>query len=92
MQTLSPEFRYNYANFWLSIINSNVEGIKEYGTNLGVGELYGLFACMVTARSWESLSSKDGVAKKLTPEEVRFFQKTVMSPVMSNLLCQNVFS
>jgi len=37
---------------------------------LGVGELYPLFACMVTARSWESLSSQDGVSKKLTPKEV----------------------
>jgi aarF domain-containing kinase len=55
----------------LSIINSNVDGIKEYGNKLGVGNLYGLFACMVTARSWESLTSKDGVSKKLSPEEVK---------------------
>jgi aarF domain-containing kinase len=47
-----------------------VEGMKKYGMELGVGDLFPLFACMVTARSWESLTSKDGVSKKLTPEEV----------------------
>ena len=43
-------FRYNYAEFWQAIINRDVEQIKTTADTLGVGELYGLFACMVTAR------------------------------------------
>jgi hypothetical protein len=32
-----------------------VEAIRTAATALGVGELYGLFACMVTARSWNAI-------------------------------------
>jgi len=87
--TLSPEFRYNYAQFWLSIINSNVDGIKKYGRELGVGNLYGLFACMVTARSWESITSTDGgVAKKVTAEEEQRIRKNIGNylPQISQIL------
>ena len=42
--------RYNYSDFWQAIINRDVEGIKTAADVLGVGQLYALFACMVTAR------------------------------------------
>jgi len=72
LQTLPEDFRYNYSNLWLNILASNVNGIKKYGEALGVGNLYGLFACMVTARSWESISSPGGITKKtVTKDEVR---------------------
>ena len=47
---ISDWFRYDYSDFWLAIINRDVDKIKAAADNLGVGELYGLFACMVTAR------------------------------------------
>jgi aarF domain-containing kinase len=47
--------RYAYAELWQAIIKRDVEAIREAATTLGVGELYGLFACMVTARSWDSI-------------------------------------
>ena len=47
---LSNKFRYDYSDFWLAIINRDVDQIKAAADKLGVGELYGLFACMVTAR------------------------------------------
>lgn len=37
---------------------------------------------MVTARSWESLSSKDGVSRKVTPEEVGSFYGTLYFFIM----------
>ena len=49
---LSNKFRYDYSDFWLAIINRDVDQIKAAADKLGVGELYGLFACMVTARCW----------------------------------------
>ena len=34
---LSNKFRYDYADFWLAIINRDVEAIKTAADNLGVG-------------------------------------------------------
>ncbi|XP_071961915.1 aarF domain-containing protein kinase 1-like [Antedon mediterranea] len=51
-QILTNEFRLNYANLWQSLIAADIEGIKTYSQRLGAGELYPLFACMITARSW----------------------------------------
>jgi len=61
---LSTKFRYNYSDFWQAIINRDVEGIKASADLLGVGQLYALFACMVTARSWGSLQKGMEVAVK----------------------------
>ena len=83
---LSNKFRYDYADFWLAIINKDVEAIKATADNLGVGKdliditggsivmycnagsLYGLFACMVTARSWSSIQKGLDVAPKTKSE------------------------
>ena len=35
---LSNKFRYDYADFWLAIINKDVEAIKATADNLGVGK------------------------------------------------------
>ena len=37
-------------------MNADTEGIKTYADRLGVGQLYGLFACMVAGRSWNSIT------------------------------------
>jgi len=65
---LSNKFRYDYADFWHAIINRDVEAIKATADNLGVGSLYGLFACMVTARSWSSIQKGLDVAPKTASE------------------------
>ena len=70
MQQLNNEFRINYSQFWLSILNANQEGIKEYADKLGVGQLYGLFACMVAGRSWSSITKGIDKSEK-TKAEVR---------------------
>lgn len=54
-QQLTNDFRKDYAQFWISILHSDVEGIKRYAGKLGIGELFGLFACMVAGRSWSSI-------------------------------------
>lgn len=35
---LNNKFRYDYADFWLAIINKDVEAIKLAADNLGVGK------------------------------------------------------
>ena len=60
----------------MSILNANLDDIKKYGEKLGVGELYGLFACMVTARSWNSITS--GIDRKeVSSEEVSCHNLTI---------------
>ncbi|XP_014669677.1 PREDICTED: uncharacterized aarF domain-containing protein kinase 1-like [Priapulus caudatus] len=65
--TLTSYFRVNYSKLWLSLIASDVEKIQKYATRLGVGDLYQLLSCMITARSWKSISS--GISKQVTAEE-----------------------
>lgn len=54
---------------WLSLMKADVKGIEYWGRKLGVGDLYGLLACMVTARSWTAVTK--GIEKsKPTSDEV----------------------
>ncbi|XP_041784092.1 aarF domain-containing kinase 1 [Anopheles merus] len=53
---LTEKFRYNYSKLWLSILRVDQEGMKKYAQALGVeGSMWGLFACMVTGRPWNSV-------------------------------------
>ena len=42
---------------WQSLIRSDLEGIKESSEALGVKEMYGLLACILTARSWDVVTT-----------------------------------
>ena len=68
MQQLTSDFRVDYANFWLSILRADTDGIKTYADKLGVGQLYGLFACMVAGRSWNSIQKGIDREKKSAAE------------------------
>lgn len=65
---LTNEFRLNYSQFWLSILKADLKGIKQYADELGVGQLHGLFACMVTGRSWNSIMKGIDKAEKNAAE------------------------
>lgn len=67
---LSDNFRCNYSRLWLSILNVDRTAMRKYAQNLGIeGNLYGLLACMVTGRPWETIMK--GVNKvKYTKAEV----------------------
>jgi aarF domain-containing kinase len=69
-------------------MSADIEGIKKYSEALGVGSFYGLFACMVTARSWESISTPGGVTKKgANKDEVLFiFLDTYLSLSLRHLI------
>ena len=55
LQELPEEFRVNYTNLWMSIIGADVKEMQKNSEKLGIGELYGLFACMVSGRSWNAI-------------------------------------
>ncbi|XP_052276490.1 aarF domain-containing protein kinase 1-like isoform X1 [Dreissena polymorpha] len=65
-QTLTDDFRINYCKLWISLIHADLKGIEKYSNNLNVGKLYPLFACMLTARSWENVTG--GIDKKPVTE------------------------
>lgn len=53
---LSDQFRSNYSKFWLSILDVDRSAMRQSALNLGIQEnLYGLFACMVAGRSWDTI-------------------------------------
>ncbi|KAJ8687845.1 hypothetical protein QAD02_023640 [Eretmocerus hayati] len=52
---LSDNFRWEYSKLWLAILNKDKVAMKKNCTKLGVRDLYGLLACMVSGRSWETI-------------------------------------
>ncbi len=75
----------NYANFWLSILNSDEEGLKKYATALDVGPLYRIFGCMVSGRSWNSIvggiatTEKDASESKHIKENAQRYIREIVS-------------
>ena len=67
-----------YCNLWSSIIERNVEGIRHHALALGTGELFPLFACMVTGRSWESVSNTGIVEKEFSQSEVGVISLSIL--------------
>ena len=87
-KTLPENFRHNYSQFWLSILNSDINGIKEWGKKLGVKDLAPLLACLLTSRTWETIVT--GLHKEQSIEnkkaEVRFKLTIVKPRFNSNLI------
>ncbi|XP_062824435.1 aarF domain-containing protein kinase 1 isoform X2 [Anolis carolinensis] len=55
-QVLTDNFRLDYCRLWQALIKADMKQIQKYSQRLGAGDLYPLFACMLTARSWESVN------------------------------------
>lgn len=49
--------RWEYSKLWLSILNKNKDKMKLHCDQLGVGDLYALFSCMVSGRTWDAIES-----------------------------------
>jgi len=46
----------DYCRLWQALIKADMKRVQKYSRRLGAGDLYPLFACMLTARSWESVN------------------------------------
>ncbi|XP_041514554.1 aarF domain-containing protein kinase 1 isoform X2 [Microtus oregoni] len=68
-QVLTEEFRLDYCHLWQSLIWTDMERVKQYSQRLGAAELYPLFACMLTARSWDSVKRGIGQAPVSATED-----------------------
>uniref|UniRef100_A0A1I7VZ80 Protein kinase domain-containing protein n=1 Tax=Loa loa TaxID=7209 RepID=A0A1I7VZ80_LOALO len=54
--TMESDFRIKYSKLWLALLEPDLNEVKKCAQSMGVGELYGLFACMVTSRSWDAIN------------------------------------
>ena len=52
----------------MSLIHKDLDKLKYYADRLGIPEMYGLFACMVSGRSWKAITS--GIEQQFSEEEV----------------------
>ncbi|CAO2587047.1 AarF domain-containing protein kinase 1 [Lemmus lemmus] len=68
-QVLTEEFRLDYCHLWQSLIWTDMERVKQYSQRLGAAELYPLFTCMLTARSWDSVKRGIGQAPVTANED-----------------------
>ncbi|GMT11138.1 hypothetical protein PFISCL1PPCAC_2435, partial [Pristionchus fissidentatus] len=85
--TMEDSFRKLYSRLWLALLKPDQDEIKRVADEMGVGELYGLFACIVTRRSWKSVTS--GIGKSNMDEkekkELRAYAVTLI-PQISQVL------
>lgn len=90
MQNLTDSFRYEYSKLWLSILNVDRDGMRRHCAALGVKrDLYPLFACMLTGRTWETVIG--GVQRQRhTSSEKDLLQSTtsLVLPHISEILEQ----
>ncbi|KAM8915129.1 aarF domain-containing protein kinase 1 isoform 3-T3 [Spinachia spinachia] len=56
-QVLQPDFRLNYCQLWQALIKGDMSEVERYSLRLGAGDLYALFACVVTSRSWTAVNA-----------------------------------
>lgn len=90
---LSDVFRSRYSNLWLALIQANMESIKRYATELGVGDLYGILACVVSGRPWSAVvrgitEVVDKRAMQSEESEIKSYASRYMSEI--NQLLSNV--
>lgn len=54
---LTDQFRLQYANLWLALIRRDLDSLERWGSQLGVpGELHKILSCIVSGRSWKSIT------------------------------------
>ena len=53
---LDDAFRVSYARLWRALIFGDEAGIKRESEAMGAGDMYKLFAAILTTRSWDEVS------------------------------------
>ncbi|XP_028994831.1 aarF domain-containing protein kinase 1 isoform X3 [Betta splendens] len=86
-QVLEPDFRLNYCRLWQSLINGDMSGVERYSRRLGAGDLFPLFACVLTARSWTSVNAGISSVPVTASEDVEIrTNASLYLPQISDLL------
>ncbi|XP_034531590.1 aarF domain-containing protein kinase 1 [Notolabrus celidotus] len=86
-QVLQPDFRMDYCRLWQSLINGDMSGVERYSRRLGAGDLYPLFACVLTARSWTAVNAGISSVPVTVSEDVEIRTNAALYlPQISDLL------
>lgn len=90
---LSTDFRSKYSNLWLALMSADMKQIKIHATELGVGDLYGILACVVSGRPWSAVTRGiteviDKKAMQSEESEIKSYASRYMSEI--NRLLSNV--
>uniref|UniRef100_A0A146P702 AarF domain-containing protein kinase 1 n=1 Tax=Fundulus heteroclitus TaxID=8078 RepID=A0A146P702_FUNHE len=86
-QVLEPGFRMDYCRLWMSLIKGDMSGVERYSRRLGAGDLYPLFACVLTARSWNAVNAGISSVPVTHAEDVEIrTNATLYLPQISDLL------
>ncbi|VDL79093.1 unnamed protein product [Nippostrongylus brasiliensis] len=84
---IDDRFRGLYADLWLALLTPDPDKLRSVAADMGVGELYGLFACIVTRRSWKAVSQ--GIKNKRMDnherDELRLYAASLI-PQISEVL------
>lgn len=68
---LSDNFRMQYANMWLSIIQRDIKGIEDVARDMGVPDhLTRILASILTGRRWKAIESGD-ISKSSNSSETK---------------------
>ncbi|CAL9686521.1 unnamed protein product [Knipowitschia caucasica] len=88
-QVLQTDFRVEYCKLWQALINCDLKEMEQSSRRLGAGDLYPLFACVLTARSWTAVNSGISSAPITHSEDVEIRTNAALYlPQISALLNQ----
>ncbi|KAL3079433.1 hypothetical protein niasHT_031762 [Heterodera trifolii] len=82
--TLPDELRIDYAKLWLALMKPDQDEIRRVCERMNIGQNYGLFACIVTMRSWKSVTA--GIARTEIDDREYFLDRTSKSTHRSDPL------
>ncbi|XP_030642968.1 aarF domain-containing protein kinase 1 [Chanos chanos] len=86
-QVLNPDFRLDYCRLWQALMKADMKGVERYSRRLGAGDLYPLFACVLTARSWTSVNAGIAQTPVTNSEDVEIRTNAALYlPQISDLL------
>ncbi|XP_058843785.1 aarF domain-containing protein kinase 1 isoform X4 [Acipenser ruthenus] len=86
-QVLNDRFRLDYCRLWQSLIKTDMKRVEKYSRRLGAGDLYPLFACVLTARSWTAVNSGISQTTVTNKEDVEIRTNAALYlPQISELL------
>uniref|UniRef100_A0A672YD05 AarF domain-containing protein kinase 1 n=1 Tax=Sphaeramia orbicularis TaxID=375764 RepID=A0A672YD05_9TELE len=86
-QVLDPSFRVDYSRLWLCLIRGDMPGVERFSRRLGAGDLFPLFACVLTARSWTSVNAGISCVPVTDTEDVEIRTNAALYlPQISDLL------
>ncbi|XP_055016353.1 aarF domain-containing protein kinase 1 isoform X2 [Boleophthalmus pectinirostris] len=69
-EVLQKDFRVEYCKLWQALINRDLKEMEQSSRRLGAGDLYPLFACVLTGRSWTAVNSGISSAPITQSEDV----------------------